>query len=103
VRTQVLECARSDIEAIFETIQCDPRHKDVTIMHLHAVEQRCFGDWSMAFAGIDGVSNDPQILADGMGPTDGILATPARKSLLAALHSVVHRNDVARREEIVAP
>jgi hypothetical protein len=100
---QVLEGARGDIEEIFETIQCDPRHKDVTIMHLHPIEQRGFGEWSMAFAGIEGVSNDPQLLADGMGTTDGILTTPAGKSLLAALHSVVRRDDVARREKIVAP
>lgn len=99
---QVLEGAREDIEAIFETIQCDPRHSDVTIMHLHPVEQRGFGAWSMAFAGIDGVSNDPRILADGMGPSDGILATPAGRNLLAALSSVVHRDDVARRDDIVA-
>ena len=35
---QVLEGAREDVETVFETIQCDPRHKDVTIMHLHEVE-----------------------------------------------------------------
>ena len=99
---QVLEGALGDIEAIFETIQCDPRHKDVTIMHLHPIEQRGFGEWSMAFAGIEGVSNDPQMLADGMCSTD-ILTTLAGKSLLAALHSVVHRDDVARREEIAVP
>lgn len=97
---QVLEGPRTDVEAVFETIQCDARHNDVTIMHLHAVEERSFGDWSMAFGGIDGVSVDPAINADGMGPADGILALPAGANLLAALRSVVHRDDLARRDEL---
>jgi hypothetical protein len=99
---QVLEGAREDVEAVFETIQCDPRHCDVTIMHLHSVEERSFGEWSMAFGGIDGVSVDPRINADGMGPVEGILALQAGANLLAALRSVVHRDDLARRDELVA-
>jgi len=100
---QVLEGAREDVETVFETIQCDPRHSDVTIMHLHAVEERSFGAWSMAFGGIDGVSVDPGIDADGIGPVDGILAMQAGANLLAALRSVVHRDDLARRDEHATP
>jgi hypothetical protein len=99
---QVLEGLREDVELVFETIQCDPRHSDVTIMHLHEVEERSFGDWSMAFGGIDGVSIDPRINADGMGPVDGILAMQAGTNLLAALRNVVHRDDLARRDELAA-
>jgi hypothetical protein len=99
---QVLEGAREDVEAVFETIQCDARHEDVTIMHLHEVEERSFGAWSMAFGGIDGVSVDPRINADGMGPVDGVLALQAGTNLLAALRSVVHRDDVARRDELAS-
>jgi hypothetical protein len=94
---QVLEGTREEVEMVFETIQCDTRHKDVTIMHLHEVPQRSFGSWSMAFGGIDGVSVDPRINADGMGPVDGILTMQAGTNLLAALRSVVHRDDLARR------
>jgi hypothetical protein len=71
-------------------------------MHLHEVEERSFGEWSMAFGGIDGVSVDPRINADGMGPVDGILALQAGTNLLAALRSVVHRDDLARRAELAA-
>jgi hypothetical protein len=97
---QVLEGRREDVESVFETIQCDPRHRDVTIMHLHEVAERSFGEWSMAFGGIDGVSVDPQINADGMGPVDGILTLQAGADLLAALRSIVHRDDLARRTEL---
>ena len=95
---QVLEGRQDDVEAIFETIQCDARHADVTILHLHPVERRSFAAWSMAFAGISGVSQDPGIQAECMGTTDDVMATVAGRNLLAALQSVVHRDDVARRE-----
>jgi hypothetical protein len=94
---QVLEGAREDIEAIFETIQCDQRHSDVTIMHLHEVHERSFGDWSMAFGGIDGVSAQAQLEGDGISPVDDILTREAGANLLAALRSVVRRDDLARR------
>jgi hypothetical protein len=100
---QVLEGGRDEVEAIFETIQCDRRHSDVTIMHLHEIEERSFGDWSMAFGGIEGVSIDPRINAEGMGPVEGILALPAGINLLAALRSVVHRDDLARRDGLAGP
>ncbi len=100
---QVLEGTREDVEQVFETIQCDPRHSDVTILHLHEIERRSFGEWSMAFGGIDGVSIDPRIEADGMGPVDDILTLEAGANLLAALRSVVHRDDLARRDELAAP
>jgi hypothetical protein len=100
---QVLEGRRPDVEAIFEAIQCDPRHRDVTILHLHEVAHRSFGAWSMAFGGIDGVSVDPKIDADGMTAPDNILATVAGQNLLLALRNVVHRDDLARRDAIAAP
>jgi hypothetical protein len=98
---QVLEGPREAVEAIFETIQCDPRHREVTILHLHEVDQRSFGEWSMAFAGLDGISVDPKIDADGMRAHDDILTTAAGQNLLAALRSVVQRDDMARRDEAV--
>jgi hypothetical protein len=99
---QVLEGRREDVEGVFETIQCDPRHCDVTILHLHEVERRSFGAWSMAFGGIDGVSSDPQLQDDGMSPADGVLATVAGQNLLLALRNVVYRDDLARRDELGA-
>jgi hypothetical protein len=89
---QVLEGPRETIEGIFETIQCDARHCDVAIMHLHPIEARSFGNWSMAFGGIEGVSVNPQLGADD------ILALEAGRSLLAALKSIVLRDDMARNE-----
>ena len=93
---QVLEGRQEDVEATFETIQCDIRHREVTIMHAHSVEARSFGAWSMAFGGVEGISIDPRIHADGMGPAEGILAMEAGVNLLAALRSIVRRDDLGR-------
>jgi hypothetical protein len=96
---QVLEGRREDVEHIFETIQCDRRHSDVTIMHLHPVDERSFAAWSMAFAGIEGVSGKPMVIGDGMLAADDILSSEAGQNLLAALRSVVHRDELGRVEE----
>ncbi len=50
---QVLEGPMSRVEEIFEKIQRDPRHTDVTILEAQHVTGRDFPDWSMAFAGSD--------------------------------------------------
>jgi len=97
---QVLEGRRADVEHIFEIIQCDDRHADVTIMHLHPVEERSFPDWSMAFAGIDGASAAPTVAGDGMQAPQNILATAGGRNLLAALQSVIARDDLGRLESL---
>lgn len=48
---QVLEGPLASIERIFEVIQRDPRHSEVTVIHTGPASQRDFPDWSMAFAG----------------------------------------------------
>ncbi len=48
---QVLEGPMDCVETVFERIQCDPRHSDVTVLQATPVDRRDFPDWSMAFAG----------------------------------------------------
>lgn len=47
---QALEGPQSEVEKVFEWIQCDPRHSDVTILQSGMESTRRFPDWSMAFA-----------------------------------------------------
>lgn len=93
---QVLEGAREDIEAVFENIECDPRHSEVTILHLHPIPERSFGQWSMAFAGIDGVSIDPGIVADGMSTPAGIADESRHAHFIEVLRDYVYRDEKAR-------
>jgi Sensors of blue-light using FAD len=48
---QVLEGARTDIEATFERIQRDERHGDVEVLAFEEAQSRSFPSWSMAFVG----------------------------------------------------
>ncbi|AEP28378.1 BLUF domain-containing protein [Brumicola nitratireducens] len=68
---QVIEGPEDEIEELFEIIQMDDRHSDVTVLHFEPLEERGFSDWSMAFAGIeenmrfdiDGIKNSKDELA----------------------------------------
>ncbi len=48
---QVLEGPLSAIERVFERIQRDPRHSEVTVVHCGRASERAFPEWSMAFTG----------------------------------------------------
>ena len=45
---QVLEGSSESIEATWDRIRRDPRHRDVTVLHDIEQEERTFGYWSMA-------------------------------------------------------
>lgn len=50
---QVIEGDDEALEELFETIQGDDRHGEITILHFEPIEKRVFSEWSMAFAGIE--------------------------------------------------
>jgi hypothetical protein len=47
---QVLEGSRSVVEALYEKISEDKRHKRVTKVIVEPIEGRAFADWTMGFA-----------------------------------------------------
>ncbi len=50
---QVIEGIQENIEALFESIQMDARHRAVTVLNYEPITSRQFGDWHMALAGIE--------------------------------------------------
>jgi hypothetical protein len=50
---QVIEGPGHIVEELFETIQMDPRHSDVTLLHFEPIVSRSFSEWAMAFVGIE--------------------------------------------------
>lgn len=48
---QVLEGHSSNVEHVFECIQQDDRHSDVSVLSFSPVKGRFFENWSMSFAG----------------------------------------------------
>ncbi|MBR0932459.1 BLUF domain-containing protein [Bradyrhizobium jicamae] len=50
--TQVLEGDKNAVETIYDAIQRDMRHRDVTLLSFKPARVRYFSEWSMAYAGI---------------------------------------------------
>ena len=48
VFVQALEGPTKVVEAVFERICCDLRHRRVRLLELAVVDERVFGEWSMA-------------------------------------------------------
>jgi Sensors of blue-light using FAD len=92
---QVLEGPRDAVEEIFETIQCDPRHSDVTILHLHPIEARSFPEWSMAYAGQAEALRDQAVAAAALASPDKIVAAASGQSFLEVLRDYVQRDEQA--------
>jgi hypothetical protein len=44
---QVLEGPADTVDALYERIKLDSRHKQVALMVRESIDQRAFGDWSM--------------------------------------------------------
>jgi hypothetical protein len=47
---QVLEGPRNEVEAIYQKIAHDPRHKHAFVLHEAVADSRMFPDWRMGFA-----------------------------------------------------
>lgn len=48
--TQVLEGEESDVRALLEKIQRDPRHQALSVRLEQRIESRSFPNWSMAYS-----------------------------------------------------
>ncbi len=59
---QVIEGTLTHVERLFETIQRDPRHRDIAVMEFVPVPKRVFDHWEMAFLDIDCLTSDRESL-----------------------------------------
>jgi len=91
---QVLEGPLSEVETTFERIQFDPRHRDIKILHFHPIEQRSFGDWSMAFAGLDPDAPECARIDEALADPGKIAAGPEGLDFITVLRSLIARNEV---------
>ena len=58
---QVLEGPQQALEAIFERIQNDTRHGDVTVLESLTSAQRDFSEWSMAYVSPEECALTPEV------------------------------------------
>ena len=86
---QVLEGPLAAIERVFERIQCDPRHGEVTILQAGPIERRVFPDWSMGFAGTD--ASDDDLTGNALARALAMGDDGAGEDVVAALRALVLR------------
>lgn len=55
---QILEGARPDVEAVYQSILRDPRHRDVTLLMKNLVESREYSSWNMKFSNLETLDLD---------------------------------------------
>jgi hypothetical protein len=55
---QVLEGEGEAVHDLFQRLQEDPRHKDVSLISWEQIEQRAFPNWSMGFKQAKDLAND---------------------------------------------
>jgi lipase chaperone LimK len=87
---QVIEGERDTLEDLFETIQMDPRHEEITVLHFEPIDRRSFSEWAMAMAG-----NESTMRFDIEGiraSKDEILMQETGKSLVTVLEELVNRH-----------
>jgi hypothetical protein len=89
---QVLEGPVDSVSRIFETIQRDRRHSDVTVLQNIEAEHRDFPDWSMAFTSS---SKKHSVLESAIPAAGTILFDPsaAGEQVLQLLRNVVVQED----------
>ena len=73
---QILEGEAEDLNFVFQSIQADPRHCNVTLLQRDSVDERAFGDWAMDFI-------DAEPVRPPIGATHG-------ETLFQRLATVVH-------------
>lgn len=49
---QILEGEEGTLQPLFHTIEADPRHHDVRLLHARPVTRRGYGDWAMGCANL---------------------------------------------------
>ena len=87
---QEIEGPQEALEDLFELIQMDPRHGNLTVLHFEPLEERNFSDWSMAFAGIE---DDMRYDVEGIKASkDELVMKEAGKSLVATLDNMVDQH-----------
>ena len=91
---QTIEGPEDSIEELFETIQMDDRHGEVTVLHFEEIEERGFSDWSMAFAGIE---DTMRFDIDGIKESkDELGMRETGKALVAVLDELVNQHQAIK-------
>lgn len=85
---QVLEGPTEFVEATFERICCDLRHRRVRLLEVAAVEERAFAGWSMARVSASGVQGfSPALASAETVRLDSLMAGATVRTMRALLRT----------------
>ena len=85
---QSLEGRFDAVQSVFERIQLDSRHTDTVVLEAGGIDQRGFGDWSMAYTGrID----DDRVRFNALTRGSDAIGGAGAERVLDLLRAVVHR------------
>ncbi|MEM9425533.1 MAG: BLUF domain-containing protein [Pseudomonadota bacterium] len=92
---QILEGPGSAVEDVFDRIQLDDRHNDITVLQTDWIDTRTFPNWSMGFAGNDaaaaiqyaGIADRSSFDVEALSASD----------LIQLLREIAIRNELALR------
>lgn len=87
---QVLEGPVEAVMETFERIQCDQRHRTVTVLHTDRLAARDFPSWSMAYAGAES-ARDPLARRELVAAASGVDGDG--QTILDMLKAVIVRED----------
>lgn len=92
---QILEGPGDAVEDLFDRIQIDERHRDVTVLETDWVEERMFPNWSMGFAGQDAAA---AIRYAGIADRSSFdLQALSASDLIRLLGEIAMRNEMTER------
>ena len=95
---QVIEGEQESIEELFETIQLDNRHLQVTVLNFEKIQERDFSQWSMAFAGIEeSMRFDITGLKDTKEVKDTVAMKQTGKNIVSVLTELVKKKQATKK------
>lgn len=85
---QVIEGEEKSIKELYDRIEADPRHDQITLLEMKPAADRVFSRWAMARVAEDGESDIPLIAhRDGISPAAGHKTTPEQEAVLSAMRA----------------
>ena len=90
---QVLEGDRTAVDEIFDSIQRDGRHRNISLLSLRPTSKRLFPKWSMAYAGATVDPGWTQGLADLFADPSEIDGDHLSHALLALMIELVRHEE----------
>jgi len=91
---QVLEGTQASVETVFQSIQCDARHRDAKVLYFKPLEKRDFANWSMAFAGSWDQGITPPGVDVRLADQESMAASRIGQDLVKVLKGLIERQEL---------